>query len=508
MSGAEQALAPVAVEGGLIAGIADVRRGQRQWLGVPYAAAPVGELRWRPPAPVAPWSGVRAADRLAPQCVQPRRVPESVYAEYAGEQPMSEDCLYLNVFAPSEPPAAALPVMVWIHGGAFQQGAGSNPVFVQGDLPGQGVVLVTLNYRLGPFGFLAHPALTRENGGASGNWGLLDIVAALEWVQRHIERFGGDPGRVTVFGQSAGAHAVTCLLAAPRARGLFVRAIAHSFGLSPMPTRAEGEAQGERFVRRVLEAQGPGADPMRALAALRAMDAQALLERYLEQPERFMPIADGALLAQALPDVFAQGRQQPLPLLIGWNRDEGTAFAPPASDLAAFRAQLRERFQGERLARAERLYTARDDAQARAASRMLFGDGLFGAGVLAAARAQARIAPTYLYHFVHAQPFAAGQHYREADPASTLGAFHSAEYPYLFGSTRVLTREWSDDDDAVTRLMQRAWVAFARGGDPNTQGVPAWPEFTHGTASVMLIGPDARAVELPQAQRLSLFDQP
>lgn len=445
--------APVRIDSGLLAGAGEVRAGIRAWLGIPFAAPPVGALRWRAPAPVSGWDGVRQADRFAAQCVQRGRAADSVYAEFAGVQAMSEDCLYLNVWAPAPAPDAALPVMVWIHGGAFQQGSGANPVFVRGDLPQHGVVLVTINYRLGPFGFMAHPGLSAEAQGASGNYGLQDMAAALRWVGRNIAAFGGDPARVTVFGQSAGAHGVIALMASPEARGLFRHAIAQSFGISPTDSLASAERKGEGF------AEGAGA---KSIAALRAMDANVLLEHYLAQPERFMPIVDGRFLTKPLAEVFVAGEQQAVPLLTGWNRDEGTTFPAAIGKI-------------------------------------------FAAGVYAAARLHAPIAPTYLYHFAHEQPFHPEQHYREADPASKLGVFHSSEYPYIFGTTRELTRDWGVDDDRMTALMQACWTRFAKTGDPNGEGMPHWPTFEHGRATTMELTPAPALVEVPPHADLGLL---
>lgn len=444
---------PVRIDSGRLADAGEVRAGIRAWLGIPFAAPPVGELRWRAPAPVAGWDGVRPADRFAPQCVQPGRATDSVYAEFAGVQAMSEDCLYLNVWAPTPQGDAALPVMVWIHGGAFQQGSGANPVFVRGDLPRHGVVLVTINYRLGPFGFMAHPQLGEEAQGASGNYGLQDMAAALRWVQRNIAAFGGDPARVTVFGQSAGAHGVIALMASPEARGLFRHAIAQSFGISPTDSLASAQKKGQDF------AEGAGAKNM---AALRVMGAEAVLAHYLAQPERFMPIVDGRFLPKTLADVFAAGEQQPVPLLTGWNRDEGSTFPPAIGKI-------------------------------------------FSAGVYAAARMHAPIAPTYLYHFAHMQPFRPGQRYREADPASRLGVFHSSEYPYIFGTTRELTRDWDTEDDRMTALMQDCWVRFALTGDPNGEGLPHWPTFGEGRATVMELTPTPALIEVPPHADLGLL---
>ena len=444
---------PVRIDSGLLAGAGEVRAGIRAWLGVPFAAPPVGELRWRAPAPVAEWDGVRRADRFAAQCVQPARAADSVYAEFAGVQAMSEDCLYLNVWAPAQAPDAALPVMVWIHGGAFQQGSGANPVFVRGDLPRHGVVLVTINYRLGPFGFMAHPGLSEEAQGASGNYGLQDMAAALRWVQRNIAAFGGDPARVTVFGQSAGAHGVIALMASPEAHGLFRHAVAQSFGIGAADSLAAAEKKGKDF------AEGAGAG---TIPALRTLDAEALLARYMAQPERFMPIVDGRFLPKALAEVFAAGEQQPVPLLTGWNRDEGSTFPPAIGKI-------------------------------------------FPAGVYAAACMHAPIAPTYLYHFAHMQPFHPQQRYREVDPASKLGVFHSSEYPYIFGTTRELTRDWGAEDDRMTALMQACWTRFARTGDPNGGGLPHWPTFEDGRATTMELTSTPALIEVPPHADLGLL---
>ena len=485
----------VAVEGGRIAGRRDAA-GVASWLGIPYAAAPVGALRWRPPSPVRPWPGVRPAHTLPPQCVQPARHPDSVYAQFAGVQATSEDCLYLNVWS-AAPAGERWPVLVWIHGGAFQQGSGANPVFVRGDLPRHDVVLVTLNYRLGPLGFMAHPALSAESSeGVSGNYGLLDIAAALAWVQRHIAAFGGDPEQVTLFGQSAGAAAVIDLMATPRTRGLFARAIAQSFGVTPMSSRAEAERSGRDFAARF------GADD---LARLRDLPAETLLARSLEHGARWMPIVDGAFIERPVIETFRAGHEQALPLLTGWNRDEGTTFAS-ADDAASFARELATRF-GARARDAERLYPFSGDSEARAASRSLFGDGLFAWGVWRAARDHARIAPTWLYHFDHAQPFPPAQRYREADDARALGAFHSSEYPYVFGTTAVLSRDWGEADRRMTALMQSLWLSFAKTGRPQSEAAPPWPTFDDAAPTVLRLAPASSLVDVPRREQLALLDE-
>jgi para-nitrobenzyl esterase len=492
-------LLTLAVGGGRVRGTVDAG-GVRAYLGIPYAAAPLGVLRWRPPQPVPAWDGVRPAQRLAAQCLQAARAADSVYAEYAGRQPMSEDCLYLNVWSAAPAPDAGWPVMVWFHGGAFQQGSGGNPVFVRGDLPRHGVVLVTVNYRLGPFGFMAHPELSAEAARrTSGNYGLLDMAAALEWVQRHIAAFGGDPQRVTMFGQSAGAAGVIDLLAAPRTKGLYARAIAQSFGVTSMPTRTAAEADGAQFGRAI---------GVPTLAGLRALDGRDLLARYLAQPQRWMPIVDGDFITQPVTETFAAGRQARVPLLTGWNADEGTTFTAMATDdPAVLRERLAKRY-GAQASTAARLYPATTAAEARAQSLALVGDELFAWGVWRAARDHARVAPTWLYHYDHPQPFAPEQRYAEAARASELGAFHSSEYPYVFGSTPVLTRPWGAADRRMTTLMQAYWLQFARSGDPNHAAAPHWPRYAAGAARAILrLAPELATIDVPRRAQLELADE-
>lgn len=490
-------LETVRVDGGLLAGVREPGGRTTAYRGIPYAAPPVGALRWRPPQPAAAWAGVRRADSFAPQCVQPGRAPDSVYAEYSGTQAMSEDCLYLNVFTPARGAGERLPVMVWFHGGAFLQGSGSNPVFVRGDLAEQGVVLVTFNYRLGPFGFLAHPALSAESAqGSSGNYGLMDMAVALQWVRRNIAAFGGDTENVTLFGQSAGAAGVIDMMASPRTAGLFAKAMVHSFGTTGMATLAQAEQAGAAFARQ-LRADLPD---------LRSRGAQELLQASLGRGLRFSPIVDGWFMPEPVRDIFAAGRQRRVPLVAGWNADEGSAFGF-APDAAGLRQRLATQFPGHS-AQAEHFYPATDDGAARASGRALFGDTLFAQGTHAAARSQAAAGvPTYLYHFVRAQPFAEGHACREISPARDLGAFHSAEYPYVFGTLDVLTRPWTAEDRQLSRLMQGYWTRFARTGDPNGDGAPAWPRFEPGRPTVLELGAQPRRIAVPRQEHLAFIER-
>ena len=468
---------PVTVDGGMISGAWRADAAVREWLGVPFAAPPVGALRWQPPQPVPAWSGVRPATAFAAQCMQKGRSHKSVYYEYAGTQPTSEDCLYLNVWSPAPERAHDLPVMVWIYGGGFQQGSAANPVFDGTELAHRGVVVVTVNYRLGIFGFFAHPDLTAESPQhAAGNYGLLDQVAALRWVRRNIGAFGGNPDNVTIFGQSAGGASVDLLMGSPLARGLFQHAIAESYGLDrTMRSRAEAEADGARFAAG-LSANGIGA--LRDLPAERLLDANR---------QWWWPIVDGWFLTEDIYSVFRQGHEAPVPLLTGWNANEGATF-PHATSHDAYLADLRRRF-GDAADKLLAIYPAADDTTTAQASERLFGDMNLAWGSWASARLHAKNGyPAFVYFFDHPQPLFPGQAFDENPDGAPLGTFHSSEYPYLFGTLAPLTRAWTGTDRALARELRGYWVGFAAAGNPNGAGLPYWPEFNGSDERIMRLG--------------------
>ncbi len=409
-------------------------------------------------------------------CAQPARPERSIFLEYAGEQATNEDCLYLNVFAPLDPPAGDLPVMVWIHGGAFQVGSSTNATFVRGDLTRRGVILVTINYRVNAFGFLSHQELTAEsNCEASGNYGLMDQIAALSWVRRNIQLFGGDSESVTVFGQSAGGASIVNLMASEQANGLFNRAIVQSVAFMPMMTREQSEQQGVDFMKRA------GATSVQQLRGLPASQITDLSKAPLPL---IWPSVDGFVMRESAEAVFSAQRQMRVPMLTGWTQDEGTVF-PALKDANGLREAMRARF-GARLVEALHHYPAHDDDQARESAKRINGDALAGAGVWKAACEHAGGGnPIWLYHFEHPQPFFPGQAYAESDPAASLGVFHSAEYPYVFGTLKELTRPWAQADFSVGHLMQLYWVNFARHGDPNVEGLPKWSRFVANENATM-----------------------
>ena len=319
----------VRVEGGLISGSVD--DGVRSYKGIPFAAPPVGELRWKAPQPVAAWEGVRECNDFGPDCPQAPYPQSSLY--YSAPRKQSEDCLYLNVWTAAKA-AEKRPVMVWIHGGALTRGSGATRAYDGTALAKKGVVLVTINYRLGPLGYLAHPELTAESPNrSSGNYGALDQIAALKWVQKNIAAFGGDPGRVTIFGESAGSWSVNALVASPLARGLFHRAIGQSGGSFGPMTYLKEDREGRPSAEKIGEAfaKAAGAD---SIKALRAQPAEKIVEVFNSDPEgrkfRTQPNVDGWALPDEIRNIFAQGKQNEVPVIVGSNANEMTTLTVPA----------------------------------------------------------------------------------------------------------------------------------------------------------------------------------
>jgi para-nitrobenzyl esterase len=466
------------VDGGPIRGERAPGTGVWSYLGVPYAAPPVGDLRWRPPRPVQPWENPRACTAYGPSCSQPR----SVLSGRLGR--VSEDCLYLNVWTPAASPQERLPVMVWIHGGSFVTGSGSEPVYAGANLARAGdVVVVTVNYRLGPLGFLALPELSAESPeDVSGNYGLLDQMAALRWVRGNIAAFGGDPERVTAFGESAGAISILNLMASPLATGLFQRAIAESAILqeSGMGVRtswplAEAERAGEAYARR-LGVSGPD-----VLQALRELPAERLLAEAGESADvataglAWKPVVDGYVLPASVTGTFAAGEQMEVPLLVGSNSDESNLWAPfmGAITVDQYRAFLKAGF-GDGAADIWSLYPARTDAEVpRAIGRLLTETGFGATARFAASSMDAQgKAPAYLYRFSRAPDFDL--------PGLKLpipkGAFHAVEIPYVFGTLGALAID-DPTDEGLSRQMMKLWTTFAATGDPGATGSGPWPPY-------------------------------
>jgi para-nitrobenzyl esterase len=456
--------------------------------GIPYAAAPVGELRWRPPAPHRVRAGTQSAEAFGPVCVQTDRLQgwvRSIATAFGTEDKLdttpletSEDCLFLNVWTASLDARAPAPVMVWIHGGSNVNGDGSSPWSEGQALARQGVVVVTINYRLGVLGFLAHPGLSAESPDrVSGNYGLLDQLAALRWVKANIRVFGGDPDRVTVFGESAGSIDLLTLMTSPAAEGLFHRAIAQS-GVPVFATdrRAEAEAQGAAFAEAAQAA---------TVEELRRKPATELIERAerlrLEGKLKIGPVVDGWLLPDAPGRVFATGKQKMVPLLIGSNAREMTtlrALMPRFERTVAEYRKWLAQTTGPAASRLEELYPATSDAQVEAALTDAMTDFAFTCPSRLAARAMTRAGGSaYLYQFTRVPP-----------GGEALGAYHGLEISYVFG-TRLAWLPQEPIDDRLAAAMRRYWVAFAANGRPSAEGLPDWPPHDAVTDRSLELGP-------------------
>ncbi|HEY4113000.1 MAG TPA: carboxylesterase family protein [Rhizomicrobium sp.] len=473
------------IDGGDIAIPAADIDGVRAYKGLPYAAPPTGSFRWREPQPVIPWSGVRATDRFGPNCLQPK-----VYNDIDPFTPsMSEDCLYLNVWTAAKP-RERLPVFFWIHGGGYQAGSGSELRHDGTALAKKGVVVVTINYRLGVFGFLAHPELTAESPHhASGDYAFLDMIAALQWVQRNIAAFGGDPTRVTIAGESAGSDAVARLMASPLAKGLFQRAIGESgspFGEWAGEALSEAEANGVAFAHAMS-----GDD----IAQLRARSSAEILALESEkQPEwQFDADVDGWFLPKPVPAIFAAGEQNDVPLIVGWNRDEGVFFHA-AGDNEKLAGYFVRKF-GNESAQAARLYPAASPQEEERSRIDLGTDVNMGLPIWRWAMAQRTTghAPVYLYRFDHAPPVPP-EWFGKAMEGKFTGAFHSADIAYVFGHPDVM-QGWrvTAEDRALADEISSAVAAFAATGDPNAAGLPQWPAYDPNAPQRMIFDDPSHA---------------
>ena len=485
----------VAIGGGLVT---STPTSVRSYLGIPYAAPPVGNLRWKPPQPVGAWDGVKHADKPGPACIQPARGPRSLFPDPFEER--SEDCLYLNVWTTAHG-GDTQPVMVWFHGGGWNTGSGMSYTADGAPLAKKGVVLVTVNYRLGVFGSLAHPELTAESPHhASGNYGFLDQQAALGWVQNNISAFGGDPARVTIFGESAGSWSVNVLVASPLSEGLFHRGIGQSGGrFEPAPHLTEaryGLESGEQLGLDFAEAVGAT-----SLADLRALTPDQLLEVTFRGQE----IVDGWVLPDDVRTIFAQGRQNHVPVIVGSNGSEATALLNPAwpETLADYRAHVRTEY-GDQAGAFDAVYPVEDVEDIPAAMYGPRRDSRFALPMRSWARATAAAGhvPAYLYEFSYVPP-----HPWSAD----LGAYHTSEIPYVFDhiTTSRVSASWyvRERDYRLADVMSRYWVNFATTGDPNGEGLPTWEPYDLATEPYLDFGEDVQLSNGLLKEQLDFFER-
>ena len=498
----------LAIDGGQVTGIPSPFTGSGDarvvvYSGLPYAAPPVGEGRWRPPAPAAEWQGVRSADTFSDSCYQARHTSTFVWRRE--DFPVSEDCLYLNVWTPDA--GQNLPVMVWFHGGAHTSGQGHSLIFDGTELASHGVVLITINYRLGPFGFLAHPLLAAESPeGSAGNYGLLDKIAALQWVQSNVGAFGGDANNVTVFGQSAGSQSVCALMAAPLARGLFHKAIGQSAAcVNTIPdTDANGFARGERLVKDLA---------LSSTQAMRSAPAETLLASALstgwESESRIT--VDGWVLPEHPLTTFREGRQAPVPLMLGFLADEGVELFPKnpalsAAELDAFLQQIAGPRAQDLKSQYIDEYSSPGDLQHAVAT-----DFFMAFGMRRWAEYQAAIdQPTFFYFMDHVPP--AFHLYMPEQTELDLpegprsgGAYHSGDLAFVFGNTDKVGLDWNDADRALSRHMVRYWLQFAQSGDPNGSSLPAWRPFDRLNRWTQVLNSAPRATAGVRASRLDIM---
>ncbi|WP_241127529.1 carboxylesterase/lipase family protein [Novosphingobium terrae] len=513
----------VATKSGLVQGAPSLRDPAiTVFKGIPYAAPPVGDLRFRPPAPVAAWQGVRKAEHFGAICPQPR--------EPFGPPPpaMSEDCLTLNVWSGAKQAGEKRPVLVWIYGGGFLNGSGSNPSFDGEGLAKKGVVVVTFNYRGGALGFLATPELSRESGHGSGNYGLLDDIAALRWVQANIGAFGGDPARVTIAGQSAGAGSVGFMALSPLARGLFQRAIQESHARTPRDPDLRFLSVSHRLLPK---AEADGQDyaaqhGAHSLTELRAMPWEKLIEGSARvdqdvqtgstaRPPYFRPVIDGYVLPRNYSATMAARAQNNVLVVAGNNADETgavpeTAFAalrgaksrPPAGNpqvnltLADFQAYASSKF-GPMAAEFLKLYPATtDDEAARASNDAAHDANRISTWLWASEWTKGTDKGVYTYFWTHAPP---------GPDAALRGAYHGAEINYALGTLYAVDRPWTAQDRAIADRMSSYWANIITHGDPNGPGLPLWPRYDGKRQAVMSLGDQWRMIPIATPQCVAFW---
>ena len=494
---------PVGIDSGAVSGKV-LPSGVKAYFGIPFAAPPVGDLRWRAPQKVEAWRGVYHADRLAPECIQVLR--RHNLNHYFGEEATSENCLYLNIWAsPVSNPDAKLPVVVWIYGGGFTLGSSGMAMYDGENVARKGTIFVSFNYRVGILGNLAHPELTAESPHhASGNYGLMDQVAALQWVKRNIAQFGGDPDNVTITGQSAGAMSVSALEASPLAKGLFHRGFAMSLSMFD-----------NRFKFPVL----PAAEKI-GLEVQTALGASSLAEMRLIQADKILaiqkdcqlgcagsisvtPDIDGHVLPDTVPNIFAAGKQNDVATVAGFTRDESSNDLRTAGTVDAYIAAARKLY-GDQAERFLALYPVRTDDEAKVMGLLAAREGLVEVGTRNWAIAQSKTgkAPFYMYMFSRVHPFAPGVEF--FDSPQKIGAYHTSDVPYWFGTQDVFnkfrtTRVWTEFDRALSDRMMDTLVAFARTGNPATPATP-WPQWVEGTQHYVEFGDDSGVREENRAR--------
>lgn len=479
----------VSVDGGIISGTANASGNIHIFKAVPFAAPPTGALRWKAPQPVQPWTGVKSCDKFSASPMQAKPVPFSMWSEefLIPKEPIDEDCLYLNVWTGAASPKEKRPVLVWIYGGGFTSGGSACPIYDGEAMAKKGIVFVSINYRVGIFGFFAHPESTNESGKhASGNYGIMDQVAALKWVNKNIAAFGGDPNNVTIAGQSAGSMSVNCLVATALAKGLFQKAIAQSGA-----NFSNGNAS-------LQKAEEEGSAIMKSLKAnsvkeLREMPA----EEVMKQGQGFRgPIIDGYVLPDAIVNVFKDGKENKVALLTGWNQDEGLMFGP-AKNAADFKNAATKNY-GTDAQTFLQFYPANTDEEAATSQLNLSRDQIFGAQNYAWANVESnKGAKVFVYRFTRKVP-GTGEY-------AKYGAFHTGEVPYAYDNLKFVNRPWEPVDRELAATMSSYWANFIKTGNPNGNGLPEWNAYNTKEKKVMMLGVEVESKPLPDAASLDFL---
>ncbi|WP_295666643.1 carboxylesterase family protein [uncultured Mucilaginibacter sp.] len=479
------------IEGGSISGIKSTDGDVTAFKGIPFAAPPVGDLRWKAPQTVIPWQGVKQCDAFGPSPMQGKPVPFMVYTPefLIPETPISEDCLYLNVWTKAHR-GEKRPVFLWIYGGGFSSGGTGVPIYDGEAMAKKGVIFVSANYRVGIFGFLAHPDLTKESPNhASGNYGLMDQVAALKWIKKNIAAFGGDPDNVTIDGQSAGSMSVNALVASPVVHGLFNRAIAESGSfMIANPTLPSNNLEGAEKEGLKLAALAHA----QSIAALRKIPAEDLMKI----PGRFSPIVDGYVLPKPVSQIFAEGKQNNVPIITGWNADE--SFVMGFKNKDDYVAEIRKQY-GADADNFLKFFPGNTDAEATRSQVKISRDQIFAASGykwISLQSAQGK-APIYAYNFNRKLP---------ATPDFVkYGAFHTGEVAYVMDDLKFLNRPWEPADQPLATLMSAYWVNFITTGNPNGQGLPDWPKYDNAMQQAMIFDATSGKQTLPDKDELKFM---
>jgi len=480
-------------EAGLVLGVKNETGDITAFKGIPFAAPPVGDLRWKAPQPVKPWAGVKKCDAFGPSPMQAKPTAFMVYTSefLIPEKPISEDCLYLNVWTGAKSKAEKRPVFVWIYGGGFTSGGSACPIYDGEALAKKGVIFVSINYRVGVFGFFAHPELTKEsNGKASGNYGLLDQIAALQWVKKNIAAFGGDPNRVTIAGQSAGSMSVNALVASPLTKGLIHGAISESGSFTvnnptlPAFSLEIAEAAGVKVADKV------GA---KSIADLRALSSEDALKKL---SGRYAPIVDGYVLPEPIPAIFAHNKENHVPVITGWNGEEFGSGPVKKED---FIKQAQQQY-GADADKFLSYFPANTDEQATVSAGKLSRDMVFALSGYNWANIQSAYAdaPIYVYNFNRKIP---------ASPDFVkYGAFHTGEVCYVMNNLKFLNnRPFGAIDHALANLASDYWVNFVKTGNPNGKGLPAWPKYTASENLVKVFDAESKNEKLVDKDALDFL---